>query len=274
MLTKIAYLGPEGTFAHLVARKRFPSATLVPQPCIADVFRFAAVDPRHAGVVPIENSSGGTIYDTVDELVDSGCRLSIQEQLSLNVRLALLGRKDESINVIYSHFAPFHHCENWLNKYFPKVDRRVVASTGDAVRRASTEKGAAAIGGRQSARLYQLDVLHFPLAQDVVNVTQFFALSQANAAIQHSRKTSLVVALQDRPGSLCSFLDPFRMAKVNLSRIVSRPIAGQPNKYIFFVDVLGTAADPSVRAAIEAASQSATSVRTVGVYPVHRPFNS
>lgn len=125
--TTIAFLGPEGTFAHLAAKKRFgANANLVPAMSIADVFSSVAKNRNSVGIVPIENSSGGTIYETVDRLVDFSNRLIVQEALSINVRLALLGNDKKNIRVIYSHFAPYitakHGCKiifqtlNSLNK--------------------------------------------------------------------------------------------------------------------------------------------------------------
>jgi len=118
LTTEIAYLGPQGTFAHLVAEKRYRGRTLIPQNSIDDVFRYVQADPGRKGIVPIENSSGGTIYETVDHLIDRSCTLSIQEELSIKVRLALLGHKRESVRVLYSHFAPFHHCDGWIKENF------------------------------------------------------------------------------------------------------------------------------------------------------------
>src|SRR5437899_1887491 len=107
--SKIAYLGPEGSFAQLVAKLRFPESTLIPLRSVPEVFEYLEAHVEGKGVVPIENSSGGLIVPTVDEIIEHACSLFIQEELSLDVKLALLGKKGEEITAIFSHFAPLYH---------------------------------------------------------------------------------------------------------------------------------------------------------------------
>jgi prephenate dehydratase len=274
LLNEIAYLGPEGTFAHIVAMKRFRHHPLVPQRTVSDVFSYVRAKSDRCGIVPIENSSGGTIHATVDELIDRTRGIAIQEQLSIRVRLALLGHKQKPVRVVYSHFAPFHHCDAWLNEHFPNVERKEVSSTGAAVKLASSEMDAAAIGTKQAATLYGLDVLRFPIEQDIANVTEFFAVGHPIKDSRNSTKTSLVVSLKDSPGSLCAFLEPFKEAKINLSRIVSRNVIGRPNEYVFFVDIVGTEKQPAVAKALKAAQRGALYIHRVGTYSVHPQYTS
>lgn len=273
---EVAYLGPEGTFAHVVASQRFHDAAFVPLRTIADIFDYVSKAPQRWGVVPIENSSGGTIYQTVDCLIEPSCSLSIQEEMSIRVALALIGRKGERIRTVYSHFAPLQHCDRWLRQHLPDVERVAVSSTGEAARlvSASKEAGVAAISAKQSAEIYKLDVLEFPIVQSIENLTQFFAIGHKNGHATNSSKSSLVVSLHDTPGSLCSFLEPFKKANVNLSRIISRPVMGRPNEYIFFVDIVGTEKDEAVREALTIARETSISIRIVGTYPVLPPFAS
>ena len=117
--TRVAYLGPEGTYTHKVARKRFgQKCEYLPHPAIGQVFDSVIAKRAEFGVVPVESSSGGTVYDTVDMLVDHGFpheKVAIREELSINVTFALLGRKRSGrIERVYSHFAALKHCEKWL----------------------------------------------------------------------------------------------------------------------------------------------------------------
>jgi prephenate dehydratase len=274
LTTEIAYLGPQGTFAHLVAEKRYRGRTLIPQNSIDDVFRYVQADPGRKGIVPIENSSGGTIYETVDHLIDRSCTLSIQEELSIKVRLALLGHKRESVRVLYSHFAPFHHCDGWIKENFPDVERRETKSTAEAAKLASSENNAAALGTRDAAHVYNLDILHFPVTEDVPNVTQFFSLGHKTVDPRLCKKTSIVASLRNAPGSLVAFLEPFSKAGVNLTRIVSRPVAGHPNTYVFFVDIAGTVNDPTIKRALTSAGKVSRYIRVVGTYPIHPSYTS
>lgn len=266
---EVVYLGPEGTYAHQVAEKRFGRrARLVPQPSIIEAFSYAAASPRRRLVVPIENSSAGTVYETVDILLSGKYDLRIEEGIDIHVRLALLGHKGHKPRVLYSHFAPLVHCDSWIRAHLRGVERREVPSTGVAAREAAQQSDAVAIGSRRAARTHGLDVLSCPIAQDVPNVTQFFVLARNSRPLPRASRISLGVNLANRPGSLCSFLEPFRDNRVNLSRLVSRPIPGRPSEYAFFVDVEGSLQKRAVIAAMEQASRTGAIMHVMGSYPV------
>jgi chorismate mutase / prephenate dehydratase len=274
-ITHVAYLGPEGTFSHMVARKRFGSKhILLPLPSIFDVFDYVRSKSSRYGIVPIENSSGGTIYETVDCLLSDRGPLSIKEELSMDVRLALMGRKGAPVKAVYSHFAPMQHCDSWLRTHLPDAERREIASTAKAAEAAAAEPGAAALGTSEAARRYKLDVLVYPVESDVPNVTQFFCIGRPSKPLPNSSKTSIVVTLANRPGSLCDFLQTFKDGGVNLSRILSRPIIGQPRAYLFFVDLAGTPSEAKVRRVLDNARRESASLRLLGVYPVRSPYRS
>src|SRR6476620_7262802 len=109
MPDRIACLGPEGSFSHLVATQFAPDGGLQTLASVEEVFDWLADQPGARGIVPIENSSGGIIVATVDRLMHPACPLRIHEELTLDVKLALLGRRGQPIEVIYSHFMPFFH---------------------------------------------------------------------------------------------------------------------------------------------------------------------
>lgn len=273
---QIAYLGPEGTFSHLVAKKRFGvSAKLLPQPSVFDVFAFVRGGKNRLGIVPIENSSGGTIYETVDCLVEEGAGVSILEDLSLNVRLALMGRRGETVATIYSHFVPMRHCEPWLREHFPSAKRVPVSSTAKAAELAAAEKESAALGTRDAAERNGLDVLEFPVHAAVPNITQFYLIGRAaRAPVPRSNLTTIVVTLPNRPGGLCDFLECFKKPGVNLTRLLSRPIIGRHKAYLFLADIAGTPAQPAVKSALASARAASESLRILGVYPVRATYAS
>ena len=275
LMPTVAFLGPEGTFAHLTAQKRFgEDAKLVPSLTIADVFESVTRNRSSLGIVPIENSSGGPIYETFDRLVDSNNQLIVQESLSINVRLALLGKVKKNIRVIYSHFAPLHHCEAWLQKRFPDVELVEQASTATAIQKASVTPNAAAIGSREAAKRYGLKVLEFPIEQDIKNVTQFFVLGQHHSFSDDCSKTTIVFTLPNHPGSLYDFLTPLKEESVNLTRIMSRPIMGQPEAYVFLADLVGTPGQSNVKSALEKAGKMAATIKNIGSYPVRKTYDS
>lgn len=271
----IACLGPDGSFSHLLTQQRFPDAKVQLMANIGEVFDYLGSHPDALGLVPIENSSGGFIIDTVDRLVDERCHLKIIEELTLDVKLALLGRPGAEVQTIHSHAMPFFHCDEWLRANYPDAKRIIEASTAKAAEKAATQAGAAAIGPRQNAKLHGLELLHFPIAGEVPNITQFYLLGhQENATSTANNRTALVVELPDRAGSLCRFLTPLSDAGVNLKRLESRPIRGQPNKYRFYIEIEGSPAEPSFQSALEQTRVDGAMIRSVGSYPAGRRFES
>ena len=272
-ISEVAYLGPEGTYAHQAAEKRYGRGMkLVPCPSVVDAFEYASAKPSRHAIVPIENSSGGTVYETVDMLLSGKYGLSIEEELDIHVKLALMGRRGEKIRFLYSHFAPLIHCDMWLRRHVPGVERREVPSTAVAATQAASLRNAAAIGSRRAARIHGLDILAYPIEQGVPNVTQLVALARRCRPLPRACKTTLAVNLANTPGSLCSFLEPFRDHGVNLSRIISRPIPGRPSEYAFFVDLEGVQGTGKTQLAMDAAAATGAQIRVLGAYPI-RPYH-
>jgi len=272
---KVACLGPVGSFSYLITEKRFPGAIIETLPSIGEVFDYLAQHPEAEGIVPIENSSGGFIIDTVDRLVDKNCALWIQEELTLDVKLALLGHQGAAVEVIYSHPMPFFHAKDWLDENYPTARRVTKASTAAAAELASADPQAATIGPRQNAQRYGLDLLHFPISGEVPNITQFFLLGHAQPTPQaeHNR-TALVVELADKPGSLCLFLTPLSEAGINMKRLESRPIRGQPNQYRFYIEIEGSPASDQVAAALQRATADGATLRSLGSYSSRTLYES
>lgn len=272
---RVAYLGPEGSFAHLVARKRFGEEDLVPKRSVDEVFDYLENEPDCLAVVPIENSSGGVITATVDRIMAENAPYHIREEITLAVKLALLGREGETVRKIYSHFAPFHHCSRWLKANYPDAEQIVTPSTPNAAIAASQEPGSASIGARDSAERYGLDVLHYPIEAEVPNITEFFVVSRdANEDSPENSRTSLAVELPDSAGSLFRFLGPLAAHGVNMKRIESRPILGSPHQYRFFVEIDGNRTDPTLRKALDEAREFCSRLRDFGSYPSDTRYES
>ena len=271
---KVAYLGPEGTFSHLLALKCHAEAELIPLPSILDVCEFAAGGEGRRGVVPVENSSGGPITETIDLLLADRFSLGIERSWWVNIKLALLGKRGATVTGVYSHSVPMGHCANWLRTHLPDARKTVVSSTAAAAKAALAEPGAAAIGSLDAAAIYGLEPLVYPIEQDMPNLTQFYSLRLRPPAHAGGKlKTSLAAHLRNEPGSLCDFLQPFKLAKVNLSRIISRPVHGKPYEYAFYVDFDGDATSPSPAAALTLARMACEELRLISTYPTVENFD-
>jgi prephenate dehydratase len=271
--TELVYFGQPGSFTHIVAGRIAGKSKLVSRDTVGEVFDYVRKKKNARGIVPIENSSAGMILEAVDNLVnDSG--LFIQDEYAINVKLALLGKEGRAVKKIYSHFAPFHHCQNWLKKHYPEAERCVVDSTSAAAKLAGGERFSAAIAPLSAAAKYHLEVLHYPIGDSHENLTQFFLLGHEQTASRDVRQTSLSVVLKNQVGSLCSFLTCFAREGINLKRIMSQPIVGQPNNYIFFIGVEAPTSNKAMKKAMEASRPYCKELRVLGSYPVHPPFES
>lgn len=281
----VAYLGPEGTFSHLVALRRYPKNPGLPCATISEVFHAVRAGEAAFGIVPIENSSGGTITETVDLLIEQAATIRIAEELALDVRLALLGKKGAkftSLRSLYSHVMPLRHHRDWILGNLPGARMIESASTAEAAKKAARSATSAALAAPGAAALYGLSILKFPVRPEAVNVTHFFVITPASAspgaksviAGKARRKTAIVAALPQTSGSLHGFLGPFARAGVNLCRIVSRPVPGQPETYVFYLEVEGSSEEPKVRKALAGARRLAVRLEIPGSYATRPRYRS
>ncbi|MEZ0300045.1 MAG: prephenate dehydratase [Candidatus Methylacidiphilales bacterium] len=293
-ILEVAYLGPAGSFSHLVAKQNFANQEVhfVNAPTIPDVIEYVQERPGSKGIVPIENSSAGFLLDTIDMLMSPRCTLRIQQEISMHIRLALLGRTSEEIRRVYSHHVPLLHCGPWLRENYPAAEHCKALSTSEAARIVVGETHAAAICNREAAELYGLDILAFPIDEQRVNLTQFFCIGHADPAQEAAARaetggsdaaagaearpyeTTLSASVKNQAGSLVDFLLPFRNNGVNLKRIMSRPIAGQPNHYVFFVSAEAGEFEPRMQAAMAQAGTACEELRSLGSYPREAPYQS
>ncbi len=272
--TTVTFLGPLGTYSHLVAKKRFAGQRMLPQDGILDVCEYIAKHPKARGIVPIENSSGGTINETVDVLLDETQPIHIHEEIALHVQLALLGHKGKRITRLYSHFVPLEHCAPWIHSNLPGVHKQECESTAAAAARAAADPEGAALCSRFLATRFDLDLLEFPVESSTPNITTFVVIAAKPDRLPRIRKTTLALHLPNTPGSLYRFLGTLQEEKINLSRLVSRPIRGRRQEYAFLVDLDADSESTRVQRALAAARIEATSLRICGSFPCHRTYQS
>ncbi|NIM28359.1 MAG: prephenate dehydratase [Gammaproteobacteria bacterium] len=264
----VAYLGPEGTFTESAAFKHFGHAIdAVPVEDIGSVFRRVESGGSDYGVVPIENSTEGVVGHTLDMFVSSG--VSICGEVELAVHHCLLGSAGdlEDIARIYSHQQSFGQCRRWLDANLPKVPRETVASNGEAARRASGEKGSAAIAGERAAADHGLRVLVRNIEDEPENTTRFVILGRQAVGATGSDKTSVLFSTKDRPGALYELLRAFKERDINMTRIESRPSHRGKWSYVFYVDFEGHADDANVTEALAELEERAPFYKFLGSYP-------
>ncbi|CAN5795831.1 hypothetical protein BH09VER1_BH09VER1_19510 [soil metagenome] len=275
-MPSVAYLGPEGTFSHLLARQRFKNDSLISCSTVEAIFDQVKNAPDALGLVPVENSSGGTVYDSVDLLIRHAGQVHVREELALDVRIALLGRDRKAFTTVYSHFVQLKHHFDWLKKNFPRARLMPVVSTAVAAQKAAASRHAAALASPGAADVYGLKVIEVPEVGQQVNVTHFYTIGARPVPVPKSRrtKTALIATLPNTCGSLYQFLGPFARQEVSLTRIVSRPVPGQPQTYVFFVEIEGGPADPKVARALERAGKLTESLTSLGTFPIRGRYKS
>jgi len=266
---RIAFLGPEATFAHLAARQQFGAAAdYRPAASIAEVFHEVESGRADIGVVPVENSSEGMVAHTLDLLADSP--LAICAEISLAVRHNLLARDGTLRNVtrVAAHPQALAQCRRWLLEHLPGVPTEPESSNARAAERARDERGVAAIAARAAAETYGLAVLAEAIQDEPGNLTRFVVLSGHDTAQPSGDdKTSILFTVRDEVGILARMLRPFAAHGIDLIKIESRPLRGRPWEYVFFLDLKGHRRERRVQQALAEIERGALRLKVLGSYP-------
>jgi chorismate mutase/prephenate dehydratase len=263
----VAYLGPEATFTHQAAIRRFgASLRYSPQKTITDVFTEVSKNRADYGVVPVENSTEGVVTHTLDMFVDSD--LKIVAQIILPVQHCLLANCPRArIKKLYAHPQALGQCRGWVQANLPHVEIIEASSNARAAELAAKEKGAAAIAGILAAERYDVPVLDYDIQDNVANATRFLVLGRQCSPPTGDDRTSLMFSLVDRVGALYRALAPFRRYRINMTKIESRPSKRKAWEYFFFVDCDGHVEDRRVAKAIAQLSEHCSYVKVLGSYP-------
>lgn len=265
---KIAYLGPEGTFSQAAVLRHFGHAVRqLPLGSIEEVFQEVESAAADFGVVPIENSSEGSVHHTQDLFLTSPLLICGEIELRIHQHLLSRARELAQIERVYSHAQSLAQCRGWLKRHLPKAEKIAVASNAEAARRARNQPEAAAIAGPTAAEVYGLEVLAANIEDRPDNSTRFLVLGRTLFSPSGKDKTSLLLAAKDQPGALYHLLDPLARHGISMTRIESRPARGAKWEYVFFIDVEGHVEDPPLKAALSELGPIAGQLRVLGSYP-------
>ena len=267
---KVAFLGPEGTFSQAAAFKQFGSSVrALPLPAIAEVFREVESGSADFGVVPIENSSEGTVNHTLDMFLNSP--LKICGEVEMRINHYLMGRMPGlgDVKRVCAHPQALAQCRGWLDENLADVERIAVSSNAEGARRARDERGTAAIAGRSAAEVYGLSLLANEIEDRPDNTTRFLVIGPKLFSASGVDKTTLLLSAEGTAGAgaLFRLLEPLAEHKVNMTRIESRPSRRRKWDYVFFIDVEGHVSDPAVARALAALKERASLYKVLGSYP-------
>ena len=266
---RVGYLGPEGTWSHQAALARFgDSVTLVPFPSFQHLFDAVKRGEVNYSVVPIENSSDGSVSQAMDLMGSTDLRICAQTHLSVqNCLLSVIPR--EKIRVLYSHPQVLGQCKQWLQQNFPNAEQIPTASTAAAARIAKKEaqQGAAALGSRLVAELNGMAVLEANIQDKVSNTTRFAIIGKQLTQPTGHDRTTLCFGVPHTPGSLVDVLSLFKKHGINIHCIYSRPTRNVAWEYLFYIDVEGHEDEAPLKKCLAEVRACTPMLKVLGSYP-------
>lgn len=274
---RLAFLGPKGSYSHVAARNYaiHHHQNVIETSCLkfSEIIRLTENTQADLAVLPLENTTSGAITDVYDLLQHT--RLSIIGEITLPIEHCVLMKEDgdlAEITTIYSHPQPFQQCSQFIER-FSHWQIEYTESTAAAMEKvaASNSKHCAALGSEAGGALYGLKALERNLANQQLNMTRFIVLAREPIQVspQISAKTTLLLATGQQPGALVDALLILQRYGINMSKLESRPIYGNPWEEMFYIDLLANGAAPEMQKALAELSEHSRYLKVLGCYPAH-----
>jgi chorismate mutase/prephenate dehydratase len=271
--TRVAYLGPAGTFSEQAAVGYFGSSVQrVPCPSIDEVFRASSAGGADFGVVPLENSTEGVVARSLDLLLQSPLAIVGETSLLVRHNLLRLQPSAQGVTAVLAHPQALAQCHGWLSAHLPQAERRPAASNAEGARLAALDPALAAIASERAGSEYRLHVVAPAIQDEPNNRTRFAIVTHPDRhptprACGHDC-TSLVVSVPNRPGAVHDMLVPLKNHGVSMTRFESRPARSGQWEYYFYIDLEGHPDDPRVEAALRELRAACAFFKVLGTYPV------
>ena len=265
---RVAYLGPEGTYSHAAADRHFGhTVETIPVAGIAEIFSSVEAGGVRFGVVPVENSTEGTVNLTLDLLTRTSLRVC--GELSMRIQHCLMSQAGSmaEIKAVHAHPQALAQCWAWLNANLPKAERVSESSNAAAAKLAIEKPEIAAIAADTAAELYGLNTLMKGIEDEKNNTTRFLIIGDQDIPASGDDFTLMLVAAPHRPGGLRRLLQPLEDAGVSMTRIESRPSRAALWEYVFFIDVDGHQSDATLAPVLDELRELAPLVKVLGSYP-------
>lgn len=269
MQKPVAYLGPAGTFTHQAAKKVFGNAVAFSAMHTAGEVLGAVRSGKVAyAVLPIENSSAGTVAEVLDLLAETDLKIIAQTQMQIEQCLIGRGRL-EDVKVVSSRDVAISQCTEWLRNNLPAADLVNTTSTAAAVKKAAADESVAAIGPALAAEINGVPVIERGIQNLAENTTRFVVIAAGeNAPCEKCvEKTTLSLLVKNETGTLLRALKPFEKHGINMCGLTSRPVAGRKWEYRFFIDLDGSWSDENFQAAVKELLPDVVSLKCLGSYP-------
>ena len=268
---KIGFLGPEGTFTQTAVYKHFGhSVRALPYHTIDEVFQEVESGAADFGVVPIENSTEGSVNHTLDLFLTSPLKISGEIELKIEQHLMSRFKGLENIERICAHEQSLAQCRSWIRENLPQIELIGMSSNAAGARRARDEDGTAAVGPEVAADVYDLEIMVNNIEDRPDNATRFLVVGRNLLAASGDDKTTLLMSTSDTAGGagvLHQLLLPLAEHGVSMTRIESRPSRRKKWDYVFFIDIEGHAEEEPVANALAQLEKDASLFRVLGAYP-------
>jgi chorismate mutase/prephenate dehydratase len=266
--TRIAYLGPAGTFSQQAVHKHFGhEADALAEADIDACFQAVETGRADFAVVPVENSTEGVIGRTLDLVVARSLKICGEVMLPIHQTLMRKHGGREGIQRVYGHAQSLAQCQQWLSRHLPDAERISVVSNSEGARRAVAESDAATLGSEAAAELYGLDVVEARIEDEASNTTRFLVLGQNDSPPSGHDKTSLVMSTKNEPGAVVRLLQPLADAGISMSKLESRPARSGNWEYLFFVVCQGHRQETNLAGALAEIESRAAFLKILGSYP-------
>ncbi len=250
----IACQGVEGAYSQMAADRMFPRGNLVFLKTFEAVFDAVESGLCRFGIVPIENSSNGSVRSTYDLLISKNVRIVRSERLCIRHELlAKPGTKLSDVTQIHSHPQALGQCSNFIRSLGDKV--KVVEQDNTAMAAefaaASDDSGIAVIASHNSGKLYGLETIASSIQNSDNNYTRFVCITKNTEIYPGADHISLILALEHKPGALYEILSKLAALEINLIKLESCPIPGHDFEFLFFFELQASINDPQTVAMLE-----------------------
>lgn len=266
---RIAYQGEPGAYSEAAALRFNPSADVVPRPSFDDVFKAVADRQATHGIVPIENTIGGTIHQNYDLLLQHDLPIVGEVKLSIVHHLIVLeGTGLDQVRRVYSHPQGLAQCERFLRtlKNVEIVATYDTAGSAKMIKEQHLED-TAAIASERAAKIFGLHLLQSGIQDYANNLTRFLLIGREATPLGTPNKTTIVFTVANEAGALFKALSVFALRDIDLTKLESRPIPDRPFEYLFYADLATNREEFRCARALMHLAEFAPSVRTLGSYP-------
>jgi prephenate dehydratase len=264
---RVAFQGETGAYSEEAIFEYLGDVEVQPCETFEDVFTAVTSGTSDLGLIPIENSLAGSIHQNYDLLLRHD--LHIVGEYFLRVRhclISFLGVDKKDIQRVISHPQALGQCAGYLRELGVKTEP--VYDTAGSVKmlKSSGERTMAAIASKRASEIYEMQILDEGIEDNRENYTRFLAISLDDKQPEGEAKTSIVFTLRNQPGALFKALSVFALRDIDLTKIESRPLAGKPWEYLFYIDFIGALKEKSVKRALDHLGEYALMLRVLGSY--------